>query len=138
MTTKVFAHNLLLKRNVVIMTSLDMQGALDAAWWPTILNNVRDLQCPRNLYNLTRSYFSDRVAILCASTYRKERKVTKVCPQGSCCGPGFWNVIYNDLLKLEFTSHTKVIAFADDLAILTYGETTSVAEAYINSDLAKI
>ena len=96
------------------------------------------MQCPGNLYNLTRSYFSDRVAILSANTYRKERKVTKGCPQGSCCGPGFWNVLYNALLDLDFTSHTKAIAFADDLAILTYGETTSEAEAYVNSDLAKI
>ena len=41
-------------------------------------------------------------------------------------------------LTLEFTSHTKAIAFADDLAILTYGQTTSEAEAYTNSDLAKV
>jgi hypothetical protein len=59
-------------------------------------------------------------------------------PQGSCCGSGFWNVLYNDLLNLEFTSHTKVIAFADVLAIPTYGEATSVAEAYTDSYLAKI
>jgi hypothetical protein len=72
------------------------------------------------------------------NTYRKERKVTKDCPQGSCCGLGFWNVLYNALLNLEFTSHTKVIAFADDLAILTYGETTSEAEAYTKSDFPKI
>jgi hypothetical protein len=39
---------------------------------------------------------------------------------------------------MGFTSHTKVMAFADDLAILTYGETTSETEAYTNSDLAKI
>jgi len=29
-----------------------------------------------------------------------------------------------------------LIAFADDLAILTYGKTPSEAEAYANSDLA--
>ena len=115
MVAKGFAHAHLLQRNVVIMTSLDIQGAFDAAWWPAILNNLRDFQCPRYLYNLARSYFSDRVAIMCDNTYRKERKVTKGCPQGSCCGPGFWYILYNALLSLEFTSHTKVIAFADDL-----------------------
>ena len=119
MAVKGFAETHLLQGNVVVMTSLDVQGAFDAAWWPAILNNLRNLECPRNLYNLTRSYFSDRVAILCAITYRKERKVTKGCPQGSCCGPGLWNVLYNALLDLEFTSHTKAIAFADDVAILT-------------------
>ena len=124
MAVKGFAETHLLQRNVVIMTSVDVKGAFDAAWWPAILNNLRNLQCPRNLYNLTRSYFSDRVAILDANTYRKERKVTKGCPQGSFCGPGLWNVLYNALLDLQFTSHTKAIAFADDLAILTYGQTT--------------
>jgi len=138
MSAKDFVHTHLLRRNVVIMTSLDVQGAFDAAWWPEILNKLRDLQCPGNLYDLTRSYFSDKVAILSANTYRKETKVTKGCPQGSCCGPGFWNLLYNAHLDLDFTSHTKAIAFADDLAILTYGETTSEAEAYANSDLAKI
>jgi len=59
------------------------------------------------------------MVILSANTYRKERKVTMGCPQGSCCGPGFWNVLYNALLDLEFTSHTKAIAFTDNLAILT-------------------
>jgi len=138
MVVKGFAETHLLQRNVVIMTSQDVQGAFNMAWWPAILNNLRNLQCPRNLYNLTRSYFSNRVAILCANTYRKERKITKGCPQGSCCGLGLWNVLYNALLDLEFTSHTKAIAFTDDLAILTYGETTSEAEAYTNSELAKI
>jgi ribonuclease HI len=126
------------QRNYVIMVSLDVQGAFDAAWWPGILSNLRATKCPRNLYNLTRSYFSERVAILQTNTYRAERRVTKGCPQGSSCGPGFWNVLYNDLLNKKYSSHTKLIAFADDLAILTYGKTLSEAEAYANSDLAVI
>jgi hypothetical protein len=60
------------------------------------------------------------------------------CPQGSRCGPGFWNVLYNALLNLGFSSHTKIIAFADHLVILTHGKTLSEAEVYANSDLAKI
>jgi hypothetical protein len=124
------------QRNYVILVSLDVQGAFDAAWWPGILSNLRATNCPRNLYNLTRSYFSERVASLQTNTQRIERKVTKRCPQGSSCGPGFWNVLYNDLLKKKYSSHTKLIAFADDLAILTCGKTMSEAEAYANSDLA--
>jgi hypothetical protein len=138
MAVKGFVQTHLQQRNVVIMTSLDVQRAFDVAWWPAILNNLRNLECPRNLYNLTRSYFSDRAAILCANTYSREKKVTKGCPQGSCCGPGYWIILYNSLLDLEFTGHTKAIAFTDDLAILSYGETTTEAEAFTNSDLAKI
>ena len=59
-------------------------------------------------------------------------------PQGSCCDPGFWNVLYNALLNLEFSSHTKIIGFADDLEILTSGKTLSEVELYANSELAVI
>ena len=79
MAVKGFAETHLLQRNVLIMTSLDVKGAFDAALWPAILNKLRNLHCPRKLYNLSMSYFSDRVAILCVNTYRKERKVTKGC-----------------------------------------------------------
>jgi hypothetical protein len=101
--------------------------------WP-----VSDLPCPRNLNKLTQNYSSDRVATFHANTYKVERKVSMGCPQGSCCGPGFWTILYNALLNLEFSSHTKVIAFADDLAILTQGKTPSEAEVGANSDLARI
>jgi hypothetical protein len=46
--------------------------------------------------------------------------------------------MFNSLLNLEFSSHTKVIASADDLAIMTKGNTPSEAEVFVNSDLAKI
>jgi hypothetical protein len=58
--------------------------------------------------------------------------------QGSCCGSGFWNLLYNSLLKLEFTSHSKAIAFVDDLLVLTKGESTVETENYMNLELRKI
>jgi hypothetical protein len=39
-------------------------------------------------------------------------------------------------LNMKYSSHTKLTAFTDDLAILTYRKTLSEAEAYANSDLA--
>jgi len=67
-----------------------------------------------------------------------KRRVTKGCPQGSCCGPGFWNVLYNSLLNLDLTSHSKAIAFADDLMILIRGDTVIEAENYMNFEVRKI
>jgi len=46
--------------------------------------------------------------------------------------------MYDALLNLHFSSHTKVIAIADDLAVLTKGKSPSEAEAFANSGLAKI
>jgi hypothetical protein len=120
------------------MVSLNVQGVFDAAGWPNILSNLRDLRCPKNVYILTQNYFSDRVAIYYANTYKAERKVSMGCSQGSCYGLRLCNVLYNVLLNLDFSSHTKVIAFADNLAIMLQGKTPNEAEAYANSDLARI
>ena len=114
MVAEKFTEPELGNRKVVIMTSLDVKGALDAAWWPSILKELKDSGCPRKLYYLSRGYFSQRVALLSTNNVSIERSVRKGWPQGSCCGPGYWNLFYNSLLKLEFTSQSKEIAFADD------------------------
>jgi len=46
--------------------------------------------------------------------------------------------MYNAFLTLDFSSHSKLIAFADDLAIITKGITPSEAEVFVISNLAKI
>jgi len=49
-----------------------------------------------------------------------------------------WNIFYNSLLNLTFTSGTKIIAFADDLIILTRGKSVSEVENTANIELTKI
>ena len=120
------------------MTSLDVQGAFDSAWWPGILQGLRGFNCPSNLYKLSKAYLSNRTAVMTTNNSTTERSITKGCPQGSSCGPGFWNTLYNSLLTLELTSPSKSIAFADDLIILTRGETVAEAENYMNLELRKI
>jgi hypothetical protein len=85
---------------ITILVSLDGKGAFDAAWWPSILMALKDFNCPRNLYYLTKSYVSHRTAVMSTSTVQVEREVSEVFPQGSCCRPGFWNIQYNSLLNL--------------------------------------
>ena len=138
MAVKKFVENAERQKQVVVMTSLDVRGAFDAAWWPSILYNLKSMNCPKNLYRLTENYFSHRTAILKLNTHEKEKEVSKGCPQGSCSGPGFWNILYNTLLNLNFTKRTKVIAFADDLLVLTKGEYPTEAENYANQDLKLI
>jgi hypothetical protein len=55
--------------------------------------------------------------------------------QGSCGGPGFWNILYNSLLNTDFTHHIRVIAFADDLLVLTHGKCALDTVNYTNQDL---
>jgi len=66
-----------------------------------------------------------------------KRRITKGCPQGTCCDPEFWIVLYNSLLNLDLTSHSKAIAFAEDLMILTRGDSVVEAESYTNLEMRK-
>ena len=138
MTLKDFVQQALSQKHIVLMTSLDVKGAFDAAWWPSILFNLKSLKCPKNLFKLAESYFSNRSATLILNTYKAEKQVSKGCPQGSCSGLGFWNILYDTLLKLEFSNRTKVIAFAGDFIVLTKGAQIKEVENYANQDLKMI
>ena len=52
--------------------------------------------------------------------------------------PGMWNIFYNSLLNLKFTSGTKIIAFADDLLLLTRGKSMSELENIANTELKNL
>ena len=124
-------------RQSAILVSLDVKGAFDAAWWPSILK-TQEFKCPKNLYDLTESYFVNRTATMSTNSTQLEREVSKGCPQGSCCGPGFWNRLYNSLLNLDYGKRTKAVAFADDLLIATRADTVREAENFTNIEMRKI
>ena len=75
--------------HIAILVSLDVKGAFDAAWWPSILKTPKEFNCPKDLYNLVKRYLSERTANFNTNSRQTEREVTKGCPQGSSCGPGF-------------------------------------------------
>jgi ribonuclease HI len=99
---------------------------------------LKKLQYPRNQYNLYVSYFNERKAVLTLNSRQEQRVISKGCPQGSASGPGFWNIQFNSLLNLEYSKNTKVIAYADDLLILTKGKTQVEVENYANIETQKV
>jgi len=105
------------------LVSLDVEDAFNSAWWPSILKSLIDSGCPRNLQNLTKSYLSKQLATLQTNNIKIEAEITRGCLQGSCCGPGLWNIFYNSLLNLNFSHRTKTIAFAVDLILATRRKT---------------
>jgi len=103
---------------VAIVASLDVQGAFVSAWWPTILQGIREAEGPRNLYCLTQDYLKERKTNITINNTSKEKEITKGCPQVSGCGPGLWNIQFDPLLKIKYTKHTQAVAFADGLLIM--------------------
>ncbi|GBL86920.1 hypothetical protein AVEN_218665-1 [Araneus ventricosus] len=40
---------------------------------------------------------------------------TQGCPQGSCSGPAFWNIVADEILSVQWPQGVHIQAFADDL-----------------------
>jgi len=53
-------------------------------------------------------------------------------------GLGIWKNFYNSLVNLNFTRSPKIIAFAEDLFLLTREETVSEIENIAKLELTKI
>ena len=64
MALKDFVYDGLTDGQYIALISLDVKGAFDAAWWPSILNSLMKLKCPKNLYNLCESQFNKTSATL--------------------------------------------------------------------------
>jgi len=69
---------------------------------------------------------------------RIEKPVSRGSSQGSCVGPGPWNLQFNSLLQLKFMARTKVVAYADDLLIAVTGDSIRAVENYANAEMSKI
>jgi hypothetical protein len=58
MAVKTFVEEGFRSGEVTVLVALDIEGAFNSAWWPSILTGLINSRCPRNLQNLTRSYLS--------------------------------------------------------------------------------
>ncbi|GBP08074.1 Putative 115 kDa protein in type-1 retrotransposable element R1DM [Eumeta japonica] len=77
-------------KKIVLMVSLDIEGAFDNAWWPALKAQLLAYNCPVNLYGMAKGYLRDRRA-----------------------GPTFWNLILDSLELGELGVYVQV--FADDV-----------------------
>jgi len=136
MTVKGFIEEGLSAGEIIVLISLDAKGAFDAAWWPSILNGLKDYNCPKKLCKLSKSYFSQRTAVLSLNNVSMQRTITKGTPQVSCCGPRYWKILCISLLNIKFTKISK--AFAEDLLLAIRNKTVRAAENISNIEMNKI
>jgi len=138
MQVKQYLENHLERGGVAIMVSLDVQGAFDSAWWPAILQRLREAKCPRKLYYIVQDYLKERKAFVAINSYNMRKNITKGSAHGSCCSPVLWNIQYDTVLNLKFTNHTRVVVFADDLILMIRTDSISEAENITQVEMGKI
>ncbi|VVC33025.1 Reverse transcriptase domain [Cinara cedri] len=89
--------------------------------------------------NKLRQLTIARGGIIAEVAFDEEKRQTVTCgaPQGSVLEPLLWNVIYNDLLRVDFRETTRLssstfVAFANNVAVETTGHITSILEEIMN------
>ena len=106
------------KKKYCLVATLDIKNAFNSARWDCIMEALVKMQVPGYLRRMVASYFTDRVLKYDTEIGPKEYHVTGGVPQGSVLGPLLWNIMYDGLLKLAMPSEARLVAFADDVAVV--------------------
>lgn len=94
-----FSQHNINKRKSIAIISFDISGAFDNASWKIIIDSLVERNCPTYLVKCINSYFSDRKVIISHGDITIEKNATQGCPQGSCCGPTLWNILFDNLFR---------------------------------------
>jgi hypothetical protein len=105
------------QKGFALVIAVDIVGAFDNTWWPKILHQLRRKSCPKNLYEMAKSYFNNRLAKLWYLNEEVSRQINMGCPKGSACCPHFWKIYYDDLLEIQLDDNQFIESFADDTCI---------------------
>ena len=60
------------------------------------------------------------------------------CPQRSACSPGFWVILYDDLLQQQLPENCTLNTYADDALLLVKSKTITHLQDTANEALARI
>ena len=106
------------RREYCAVIFLDIEGAFDSAWWPGIMTEVARRGCPLALYRLLASYLKERTVELEVAGRKETKAVVRGCSQGLRSGPGLWNILYGSLFAERMPEGCRLVAYADDTAVL--------------------
>ncbi|KAG8177089.1 hypothetical protein JTE90_015740 [Oedothorax gibbosus] len=126
------------KRTKVCIVSLDIAGAFDTVWWPSILSLLNKADCPKDLFLLFKDYLGDRKLTYLNGDEEISKVVERGCPQGSCSGPLLWNMIADEALKLSWPDGCYAQAYAYDIVLVVSGDTRDTLECRGNTALTML
>ncbi|CAK1588833.1 unnamed protein product [Parnassius mnemosyne] len=125
-------------KKLIVLISLDIEGAFDNAWWPAIRCRLAESGCPINLRRLTDNYFEDRAVRVRYAGAEWVKTTAKGCVQGSIGGPIFWNLLLDPLLKELSEKGEHCQAFADDVVLIFSGDRALEVQDRANAALAYV
>lgn len=87
---------------------------------------------------MTANYLSDRTLVFTTAEGQEEVSVTRGVPQGSVLGQLLWNIMFDDLLRLDMPEGTEVMCYADDTVVTATGTALAVVRNRITQAAERI
>ncbi|CAK1579579.1 unnamed protein product [Parnassius mnemosyne] len=123
---------------IVVIVSIDIEGAFDNAWWPAMINELDKKKVDKSVCRLIGSYLTDRQIKLTYAGSEIIKQTNKGCIQGSICGPLLWNLQLDPLLREVEELGTHIQAYADDILVIAKGKAVKDLEQELNTALDHI
>ena len=98
-----------------------MRNAFNSARWKNICLLLDKLDVPIYLKNMIKSYFENRLFVYDTEGGPKEYQITGGVLQGSVLGSPLWNIMYDNLLKIQLPSGAEMVVFVDDVGLIITG-----------------
>lgn len=121
-------------RRMCILTTLDIKNAFNSANWIRVIRALEKKGISQPMIRIMKAYLSDREI----KGEKFDRNMSAGVPQGSILGPTLWNILYDDVLRLEVQEGVTLIAYADDLAIISLARNEEEMEFKLNFTLEEI
>lgn len=122
-----------------MLISLDVQNAFNTASLPEKDEALRRKGLSRRLIATLRSYVSEREILVPVDGGEAENlTVSAGVPQSSVLGLALWNILYDDMLRLNLPTGVDLIAYADDVAIIALSRSVPELKAIVRTTMNRV